>query len=152
MADSHRADRQCHQNESDHNDVDASGYHVSTIVRQRLVRDRPNELTRPLSQETPGYDARGRRDRRRLPGRAGSAEACSGGRVAAQHGGVRGRFDARPLGSSAPTQEPKGGQTMTMCKERMKEQLYREAKSLNIKGRSKMNKGAFKAALAKRGH
>ena len=36
---------------------------------------------------------------------------------------------------------------MPMGKERNKEQLYREAKRLNIKGRSKMNKGALKAAL-----
>ena len=41
---------------------------------------------------------------------------------------------------------------MAMGKERTKEQLYREAKSLGIKGRSKMNKGALKAALARRGH
>jgi hypothetical protein len=33
MADRHRADGQRHQDESDHDDVDASGYHVSTIVR-----------------------------------------------------------------------------------------------------------------------
>jgi hypothetical protein len=41
---------------------------------------------------------------------------------------------------------------MTMGKERTKEELYREAKRLNIKGRSKMNKGALKSALARRGH
>jgi hypothetical protein len=40
---------------------------------------------------------------------------------------------------------------MTMGKERTKEELYRQAKRLNIKGRSKMNKGALKAALARRG-
>jgi hypothetical protein len=40
---------------------------------------------------------------------------------------------------------------MTMGKERTKEELYREAKRLNIKGRSKMNKGALKAAVARRG-
>jgi hypothetical protein len=34
----------------------------------------------------------------------------------------------------------------------MREELYREAKRLNIKGRSKMNKGALKAALARCGH
>jgi hypothetical protein len=34
-----------------------------------------------------------------------------------------------------------------------KEQLYREAKRLGIKGRSKMNKGALKAAIERRrGH
>jgi hypothetical protein len=36
--------------------------------------------------------------------------------------------------------------------ERTKEELYRQAKRLNIKGRSKMNKGQLKAALARRGH
>ena len=41
---------------------------------------------------------------------------------------------------------------MTIGKERTKEQLYKEAKRLDIKGRSKMNKGALKAALARRGH
>lgn len=41
---------------------------------------------------------------------------------------------------------------MTMGKERTKEQLYRDAKRLGVKGRSKMNKGQLKAALAKRGH
>ena len=45
-----------------------------------------------------------------------------------------------------------GGEHMPTVKERTKEQLYREAKRLNIKGRSKMNKGALKAALARRGH
>jgi hypothetical protein len=33
VADSHRADGQRHEDESDHDDVGASGYHVSTIVR-----------------------------------------------------------------------------------------------------------------------
>jgi hypothetical protein len=41
---------------------------------------------------------------------------------------------------------------MTQDKERTREELYREAKRLNIKGRSKMNKGALEAALARRGH
>jgi hypothetical protein len=41
---------------------------------------------------------------------------------------------------------------MPMGHERTKEQLYREAKRLNIKGRSKMNKGQLKAALARKGH
>lgn len=40
---------------------------------------------------------------------------------------------------------------MAMSQERTKEQLYRQAKSLDIKGRSKMNKGQLKAALARRG-
>ncbi len=37
-------------------------------------------------------------------------------------------------------------------RERTKEQLYREAKRLNVKGRSKMNKGQLKAAVARKGH
>ena len=40
---------------------------------------------------------------------------------------------------------------MAVTKEQTKEKLYREAKHLNIKGRSKMNKGQLKAALARRG-
>jgi hypothetical protein len=36
--------------------------------------------------------------------------------------------------------------------ERTKEQLYRQAKRLNIEGRSKMNKGQLKSALSRRGH
>jgi len=36
--------------------------------------------------------------------------------------------------------------------ERTKEQLYRQAKRLNIKGRSKMSKGQLKAALSRRGY
>jgi len=39
-----------------------------------------------------------------------------------------------------------------MGKERTKEQLYREAKRLGVKGRSKMNKGQLKTALSRRGH
>jgi hypothetical protein len=39
---------------------------------------------------------------------------------------------------------------MPIGKERTKEQLYREAKRLNIKGRSKMNKGQLKAAVDRR--
>jgi hypothetical protein len=41
---------------------------------------------------------------------------------------------------------------MTTGHERTKEQLYREAKRFGIKGRSKMNKGQLKAALARKGH
>jgi hypothetical protein len=39
---------------------------------------------------------------------------------------------------------------MTQGKERTKEQLLRQAKKLGIKGRSKMNKGALKAAVDRR--
>jgi hypothetical protein len=35
-------------------------------------------------------------------------------------------------------------------RERTKEQLYREAKRLGVKGRSKMNKGQLKAAIDRR--
>lgn len=41
---------------------------------------------------------------------------------------------------------------MAMGRERTKEQLYNQAKRLKIKGRSKMNKGQLKAALARKGH
>jgi hypothetical protein len=39
---------------------------------------------------------------------------------------------------------------MATGQERTKEQLYRQAKSLGIKGRSKMNKGQLKAAIDRR--
>ena len=51
-----------------------------------------------------------------------------------------------------PSNSPKGGQAMPMGQERTKEQLYSQAKRLGVKGRSKMNKGQLKAALARRGH
>ena len=38
---------------------------------------------------------------------------------------------------------------MAMGKERTKEQLYRAAKRLNIKGRSKMNKSQLEQALSR---
>lgn len=40
---------------------------------------------------------------------------------------------------------------MPMGQERTKEQLYRQAKSLDIKGRSKMTKGQLKAAVERKG-
>ena len=40
---------------------------------------------------------------------------------------------------------------MPQGQQKTKEQLYREAKRLNIKGRSKMNKGQLKAAVDRRG-
>jgi hypothetical protein len=43
----------------------------------------------------------------------------------------------------------KGG-VMPQGRERTKEQLYREAKRLGVKGRSKMNKGQLKAAVDRR--
>ena len=42
------------------------------------------------------------------------------------------------------------GVYMPQGTERTKEQLLRDAKRLNIKGRSKMNKGALKAAVDRR--
>jgi hypothetical protein len=39
---------------------------------------------------------------------------------------------------------------MPRGRERTKEELYREAKRLGIKGRSKMNKGSLKAAVERR--
>jgi len=39
---------------------------------------------------------------------------------------------------------------MAQGKERTKEQLLKEAKRLGIKGRSRMNKGALKAAVDRR--
>ena len=39
---------------------------------------------------------------------------------------------------------------MSQGKERTKEQLLKEAKRLGIKGRSRMNKGALKAAVDRR--
>jgi Rho termination factor, N-terminal domain len=39
---------------------------------------------------------------------------------------------------------------MAQGSERTKEQLYRQAKQLGIKGRSKMNKGQLKAAIERR--
>jgi hypothetical protein len=46
----------------------------------------------------------------------------------------------------------KGGNQMPIGRDLTKEQLYRQAKRLGVKGRSKMNKGQLKAALARRGH
>ena len=40
---------------------------------------------------------------------------------------------------------------MAQGRERTKEQLYRQAKQMRIKGRSKMNKGQLKAAISRRG-
>jgi hypothetical protein len=58
----------------------------------------------------------------------------------------------QPGTDSWNSKRPKGGNTMPMGHERTKEQLYRQAKRLGIQGRSKMNKGQLKAALARRGH
>jgi hypothetical protein len=46
---------------------------------------------------------------------------------------------------------PTKGGIVPQTRERTKEQLYREAKRLGIKGRSKMNKGQLKAAISRRG-
>ena len=42
------------------------------------------------------------------------------------------------------------GSLVAQGRERTKEQLYREAKRLGVKGRSKMNKGQLKAAVDRR--
>jgi hypothetical protein len=52
---------------------------------------------------------------------------------------------------SADRELPEGGDLMATGRERTKEQLYRAAKRLNIKGRSKMNKGQLKAAVDRKG-
>jgi hypothetical protein len=46
--------------------------------------------------------------------------------------------------------EPRKGGSMAQGRERTKEQLYREAKRLGVKGRSKMTKGQLKAAVDRR--
>jgi hypothetical protein len=46
--------------------------------------------------------------------------------------------------------EPVKGGVMPQGRERTKEELYREAKRLGVKGRSKMNKGQLKAAVDRR--
>jgi hypothetical protein len=38
----------------------------------------------------------------------------------------------------------------TVTRDKTKDELYREAKRLDIKGRSKMTKGLLKAAIARR--
>jgi hypothetical protein len=43
-----------------------------------------------------------------------------------------------------------GGKSVAQGTDRTKEQLYREAKRLGVKGRSKMNKGQLKAAIDRR--
>jgi hypothetical protein len=40
---------------------------------------------------------------------------------------------------------------MPTTRDKTKEQWYRQAKRLGIKGRSKMNKGQLKAAVSRRG-
>lgn len=63
------------------------------------------------------------------------------------------RLDPELSGSSKVSKQArKEAIIMPMGQERTKEELYRAAKRLNIKGRSKMNKGQLKAALARRGH
>jgi len=51
---------------------------------------------------------------------------------------------------SGPKTTRRGLSLMATGNERTKEQLYRQAKSLGIKGRSKMNKGQLKAAIDRR--
>jgi hypothetical protein len=67
-------------------------------------------------------------------------------------GAAQRRFGVCRMGSAAETGNRKGVTTMPTGQERTKEQLYRQAKSLGIKGRSKMSKGQLKAAIARKGH
>jgi hypothetical protein len=55
-------------------------------------------------------------------------------------------------GRVAEQESNQRGVAMPTGQDRTKEQLYRQAKSLGIKGRSKMSKGQLKAALARKGH
>jgi hypothetical protein len=57
-------------------------------------------------------------------------------------------FQSPPSGKEGSKREEA---RMPQGRERTKEQLYREAKKLGIKGRSKMNKGQLKAAISRRG-
>jgi len=58
-------------------------------------------------------------------------------------------FQSRASGDEC--REAKEEALMAQGKERTKEQLYRQAKKLGVKGRSKMNKGQLKAAISRRG-
>jgi hypothetical protein len=57
------------------------------------------------------------------------------------------RFKVRRAVRSAANREEA---PLATTRERTKEQLYREAKKMGIKGRSKMNKGQLKAAVDRR--
>jgi hypothetical protein len=59
------------------------------------------------------------------------------------------RADSRYVKQRDPSKLERGT-TMAQGRERTKEQLYRDAKRLGIKGRSKMNKGQLKAAVGRR--
>jgi hypothetical protein len=66
--------------------------------------------------------------------------------------GVRraGLMARRPVIPAPVGVEALKGGVMPQGRERTKEQLYREAKRLGVKGRSKMNKGQLKAAVDRR--
>jgi hypothetical protein len=59
------------------------------------------------------------------------------------------RADGRYVQQRDPSKLERGT-TMAQGRERTKEQLYRDAKRLGVKGRSKMNKGQLKAAVDRR--
>ena len=67
-------------------------------------------------------------------------------------GVARGMLVSTHISPGTAIEQPKGGEAMPMGQERTKEQLYSQAKRLGVKGRSKMNKGQLKAALARHGH
>jgi hypothetical protein len=58
-------------------------------------------------------------------------------------------FQTEQGGKDRGERNSEGG-FMAQGKERTKEQLYRQAKRLGVKGRSKMNKGQLKAAVDRR--
>ena len=84
--------------------------------------------------------------------RAPGEIAVAGRRVAAadRANAAEYPFEDTFAGVAAP-KGPKEDQ-MAIGHERTKEQLYRQAQRLGIKGRSKMNKGQLKAAVTRRSH
>ena len=64
----------------------------------------------------------------------------------------RRRLEIGAVGSSRVSETATKEVCMPITRETTKEQLYREAKRLRIKGRSRMNKGQLKSALTRHGH
>jgi hypothetical protein len=54
-----------------------------------------------------------------------------------------------PLGVGVEETEV-GDQVATATRDKTRDELYREARRLNIKGRSKMTKGLLRAAISRR--
>jgi hypothetical protein len=95
--------------------------------------------------------------RERLNARARSRESGAATRVLPLTGAVVARHDLfdsgvliNPQSGSERKTSLERGSLMAQGRERTKEQLYREAKRLGVKGRSKMNKGQLKAAVERR--